>query len=284
MGQRGGFAEGDGQYLVTGSKRPTEEDRTGPGGETVRRIERFTEVPMLVLAIVYIPVFIVDYMPDVSASVRREADIVQWVVVAAFAAELLVKIAVADQRLRYLRARWPEILIVALPFLRPLRPLMVVPLLARAILGAERVLGNYRVLYVLVVGTLTVLTGAGVVLLFEDRAGGPIQSFGDAFWWAITTITTVGYGDTYPVTAGGRLVAALVMLVGIALFGVLTATVAAYFVERDEEDQERADKIDLVLQKLAEREQRDEKVDRLLDRLEHLERRMEQRGDGTGEK
>jgi voltage-gated potassium channel len=252
-------------------------DEAGPGGRAVEKIERFTEVPMLFLALAYIPVFVVEYVPDVSAGVRRGADLVQWAIVAAFAVELVVKVAVADRRLRYLRSRWPEVLIVVLPFLRPLRVLLVLPFLVRALRGLERVLGTYRAAYVLVLGLLTAFTGSGLVLLLEGGSGGTINGFGDALWWAITTITTVGYGDTYPVTAAGRVVAALVMLVGIVLFGVLTAGVAAYFVERVEEEEEREqdDKIDLVLKRLDEQEERDKKVDLLLEKLEELERRME---------
>ncbi len=200
-------------------------------------------------------------------------------IIAVFAAELAVKVTLADRRLEYLRSRWLDVVIVLLPFLRPLRVLFFLPFLMRAIVGVERILGPYRVAYVLVVGVLTVLTGAGLVQLFEDRAGGPIQSFGDALWWAITTITTVGYGDTYPVTAGGKVVAASLMLIGIALFGVLTAGVAAYFVERaeEEEEQQQADKIDRILKMLDEQEVRDKKVDRLLEKLEELESRIRER-------
>ena len=230
-------------------------DQNGPGGKTVEKIERFTEVPMLILAVLYIPVFIVEYLPDVPPVVRRDTDVLQWAIVAAFAAVLAVKVAVAERRLEYLRSRWLEVLIVALPFLRPLRLLLVLPFLMRAIVGLRRVLGPYRGIYVLLSGLLTILTGAGLVLLFErGAASSPIGTFWDALWWAITTITTVGYGDTYPVTPSGRIVAALVMLVGIALFGVLTAGVAAYFVERSEEEEEKkwADKIDLILERLDE--------------------------------
>jgi voltage-gated potassium channel len=56
------------------------------------------------------------------------------------------------------------------------------------------------------------------------------KTFPDALWWAATTVTTVGYGDRYPVTAVGRLVATGLMVVGIALLGVITASVAAWFV------------------------------------------------------
>ncbi len=74
--------------------------------------------------------------------------------------------------------------------------------------------------------------GAWLVLLFEVHAAGSnIHNYGNALWWAIVTVTTVGYGDRYPLTPGGRIVATVLMLVGIGLIGVLTATVASVFVQ-----------------------------------------------------
>jgi voltage-gated potassium channel len=63
-----------------------------------------------------------------------------------------------------------------------------------------------------------------------------IKSFGDGFWWAITTVTTVGYGDRFPISTEGRFIAFFLMLLGISLLGVLTATVAAWFVRMSQED------------------------------------------------
>ncbi len=75
--------------------------------------------------------------------------------------------------------------------------------------------------------TLLVTVGALAVLDAErDAKGANITSFGDALWWAVTTITTVGYGDTYPVTFEGRIIATTTMLLGIALIGVVTAGIA----------------------------------------------------------
>jgi voltage-gated potassium channel len=70
--------------------------------------------------------------------------------------------------------------------------------------------------------------------LAERGGDGSIQTFADALWWAAATITTVGYGDVYPRTAAGRGVAVVLMLIGISLFGLLTARVAAFFVETDD--------------------------------------------------
>jgi voltage-gated potassium channel len=78
----------------------------------------------------------------------------------------------------------------------------------------------------------TLFLGAWLVLLFEENAkGSNIHTYPDALWWAIVTVTTVGYGDRYPVSAGGRAVAVVLMLVGIGLIGVLTATVASVFIK-----------------------------------------------------
>jgi voltage-gated potassium channel len=65
----------------------------------------------------------------------------------------------------------------------------------------------------------------------RDAPDASITSFGEALWWTITTISTVGYGDRYPVTFEGRLIAASLMVAGIALLGVVTASIAAWFVE-----------------------------------------------------
>lgn len=90
-------------------------------------------------------------------------------------------------------------------------------------------------------------------LAFERHiAGSTIHNYPEALWWAIVTVTTVGYGDTYPVTAAGRGVAVVLMLVGIGLIGVLTATIASFFVQEnaDEEKHEliaRLDRIEAML-------------------------------------
>ena len=73
------------------------------------------------------------------------------------------------------------------------------------------------------------------VLHFESRAKGNIVTAGDAVWWAITTITTVGYGDRYPTTIEGRTVAVLLMMGGVGLFGTFSGLLASWFVGKDDE-------------------------------------------------
>lgn len=88
-------------------------------------------------------------------------------------------------------------------------------------------------MYVGSAATTVIFCAALAVLDAERRrAGANITNFGDALWWAVTTVTTVGYGDRYPVSAEGRLVAVGLMLTGIALIGVVTATVASWLIDR----------------------------------------------------
>lgn len=89
-----------------------------------------------------------------------------------------------------------------------------------------------------VVSIILVIFGAIAMLQLEKGvAGSNIQSASDALWWAFVTITTVGYGDFYPVTYEGRIIAAILMTAGVGLFGTFTGFVASWFLEDDEEDQ-----------------------------------------------
>jgi voltage-gated potassium channel len=97
-------------------------------------------------------------------------------------------------------------------------------------------------------GRIAVYTASGISLMiyaaslaiFETeryRSGATITSFGKAVWWSITTVTTVGYGDFYPVTNTGRVIAVLLMIGGISLVGVVTASLATWIIQRVSESE-----------------------------------------------
>lgn len=92
-------------------------------------------------------------------------------------------------------------------------------------------------LWVSLATAVILLAGAALVVRAEQGApGANITSFPRAVWWAVETATTVGYGDLYPVTAWGRVIAAVVILAGITTFGMITAAIATWFVGRAEQD------------------------------------------------
>ena len=162
-------------------RRPSREEA---GGQLVARIERVAEVPMLMLALSFLAAFVVGYLPEVSPQLREDARFVQDVIIAIFGADFIVRVALAERRFEYLRSRWLDILIIVVPFFRPLRLVMFLPMLMRVIGGLQRVMGPFRAAYVRVVGLITVFSSAGLMLVFEENHEGPIQTFGDALWRA----------------------------------------------------------------------------------------------------
>ncbi len=94
-----------------------------------------------------------------------------------------------------------------------------------------------------VAGSAIAAVGLGAIAILDaerDVPGANITTSGDALWWAATTVTTVGYGDVYPVSTSGRLVAVALMLVGIAVVGAVTASVATWMVLQVQDSAEKA--------------------------------------------
>ena len=125
---------------------------------------------------------------------------------------------------------------VVIPFFRPLRLLRIFLFGSRAWVGIRRLV---HVDFLLVYGIGLVIIAATIVASVEGGENASIQSFPDALWWAVVTITTVGYGDMVPVTAAGRAVAFILMFGGIAFFSGVTANLASYLV-RGEDSHKKA--------------------------------------------
>jgi voltage-gated potassium channel len=215
-------------------------------GEAFERFADAVDGPMLVLALLMVPVLLLPLVVDLSPAQDQVLEAVGWMIWAAFAAEYAIKLYLAPDRWRFVRRNIPDLLIVVLPFLRPLRLvrsvrlvrlLRAARLLAFVVEGLEEVRSIMRrrgLNYVLLIMLALLVVAAALVFQFErDQPAATIHSFPDALWWAVTTITTVGYGDKFPTSAAGRGVAVVLMIAGIALFGVITASIAAYFVEKD---------------------------------------------------
>jgi len=208
---------------------------SGGRHDLVDRIEQVTKYPMAVLGLAWLALAIVVLSTDVDSSASTllvGSFFALWVIMLV---EYLVRLVVTPDRPGYVRRRWVEPATVLLP---PLQGWHVVGiekvslLLHEGELRVEAVLKHHSLFRVLIAAVVTLFLGAWLVLLFEEKAkGSNIHNYPDALWWAIVTVTTVGYGDRYPVTEGGRVVAAILMLVGIGLIGVLTATVASVFIK-----------------------------------------------------
>jgi voltage-gated potassium channel len=213
-----------------------------------------------------------DFSPRVDDALKI-ARIAIWIV---FGLDLLIRIVIAKSSLRFILKHPLDVLAVVIPPLRPLKILTVFTTGTRMVTRAGLVKSGQAVV---ASAALLIWVGAVAEFNYEHKAAGAvITQFRDALWWAVTTITTVGYGDFYPVTLGGRIVAAGLMFSGIALLGVVTASVAAWFVRLTSVESE--DKALAVERRQATDEHRiaarmdslEAKIDRLLEREEGPQR------------
>lgn len=202
-----------------------------------RRLQRWearTSTPLLLLAVLFLFLLTLPtvdrHLPRTARDVLRVADVLVWL---AFTVDYVVRLRLASQRRRFVLGHLPDLAMIALPALRPLRILRLVSLThsmarrsaGRLLVDTSRAVGASAVLIVY-------LGAVGVLDSERNAHGANITTFGDALWWASTTITTVGYGDRYPVTTQGRIIAVGLMIVGIGLLGLLTAGFAAWFVRQ----------------------------------------------------
>ncbi|WP_052423190.1 potassium channel family protein [Nonomuraea candida] len=204
-------------------------------------------------------------LPQLDDGTVAWCERVQAAAWATFAADYLIRVWLAEQRRHFVVTHLPSLLVVLLPLLRPLavlRSLLLLTVLMRRVTLPLRM----RVtVYVSGWAVFLALVGGIAVLDAERRSPDPtILTLSDALWWSLTTMTTVGYGDLYPTTLEGRLIAATLMLSGIALLGVVTASIAAWFVERFQqtsaaETRSQAD-LQLVLTELHELRARLEEI------------------------
>jgi len=206
---------------------------------------------MVVLAVLWLPVLVVPLATKLHGSVALAFAAIDYFVWAAFGVEYAVKLWLAVDRRAFIRHHLLDLAVVAVPILRPLRLAAlfrvvrlgrVVLVLAGSLKRARAVLAHHGLQFVLLAVATMVFAGAGLEVFFERHSNGAsaIHSFGNALWWAVVTVTTVGYGDKVPVTGAGRWVAAALMFTGIGLVGALTATIASFFVQ-EQHSQELAE-------------------------------------------
>lgn len=220
------------------------------------QVEHRFEGVVIAATLLLIPTFVIEN--EASSSAWKDAAFaVNWLIWLVFAAELAFILVVAPRKNAALRAHWLDavIVIVTVPlfgrFLSSLRLIRLARLLRLLRLGAiltrllqrERALSSGAAFRFAALLTLLVVVIAGTVEALVDTKDFP--STWDGVWWAVVTVTTVGYGDIYPKTTDGRIVAMFVMLFGIGFLSVLTATIASHFVKS-----ERGEETDAILEAL----------------------------------
>lgn len=225
-------------------------------------------------------VFLIVYSWRVITNARGDYAFIADILIAAawglFIVDYLVKLGSAVGRWHWFRSHLGDLLIVVLPVLSLVR-------LARGITeGFEHRLSRAGALrtqilsYGLTAAAILIYLAALLALDIErDAPGSTIVNFGDALWWACVTATTTGYGDIIPVTPIGRMIAVALMFGGVAIAGVITATLASWVFERGAPTHEDSPSASPAqLQDLSDR------LDALLARIEHANRAGEARASG----
>ncbi|MFG1622895.1 potassium channel family protein [Kribbella sp. NPDC049227] len=188
-------------------------------------------------ALAFLAVYAVPILhPDLSATWIRACEVASWVIWGMFGVDYFIRLSLAEDRRRFARRNVIDVLVIVLPLLRPMRLVRLLPVLARMQHAGMSLRG--RATTYVVAGAVLLGFVASLAVLDAER-GSPeanITTFGDALWWAATTVTTVGYGDHFPTTGEGRIVGVVLMLGGIALVGTITAALASWFVEEQRKE------------------------------------------------
>jgi voltage-gated potassium channel len=203
----------------------------------LQRFEQRTEWPLAAVAVAFLGLYSVQVLMQPRGQAARAVELALSGLYLVFVIDYLARLYLASPRGKWFFKHLLDLALVVLPFMRPLRLLslaVVIDVLQRAV--GHTIRG--KVILYTVCGAL-VLVYAGSLAILEAERGHPgtkIAGFGDAVWWAITTVTTVGYGDLSPVTTMGRVVAVTLMIGGVTLVGTVTATLASWIVQRVAEE------------------------------------------------
>lgn len=205
-----------------------------------RRWESATEWPLTISAVAFLAAYAWPILDSGLASPWSTLClVVTWGTWALFALDYLVRLALAEDRAHFLRRNLVDLTVIVLPLVRPLRLLRLLTALNAPNRRAGGSLRGRVAVYVVGSTILVLFVAALAVLDAErDKPGANIVNFPDALWWSITTVSTVGYGDRFPVSGAGRLIAAGLMVAGIALLGVVTASLASWLISKVREVQE----------------------------------------------
>jgi voltage-gated potassium channel len=219
--------------MTSGRGLPTGSEPTTGATSRSERIAGWFDVPLLVAALLAIPVIVVQES-NFGPPWEGVAVVLDWVIWGAFALQLVVMLAIVPDRRRWLTNHPLEVLIVLLtpPFLpATLKVARVLPVVRAVwvLVLAHRVRGLFSLQGLRYVALLAFAVVVGGGTLFAAVEPAQNLSTWDGLWWATETVTTVAYGDIYPQTTAGRIVATVVMTTGLGFVALLTGSFAQRF-------------------------------------------------------
>ena len=177
------------------------------------------------------------FIENLNDSTKNTLDAIQWTTWAIFALDFIYEFLKSPSKKVYFKTHLIDFIAVLLPFFRPLRLMRMVSfgsfVLQKIAIGKSAAI----TLKVAITALFLCYLGAVQITILErDVVGSNIKNFSDGLWWAVTTVATVGYGDKYPISNEGRFLAFMLIFTGVALVGVITASIAAWFVQLNESE------------------------------------------------
>lgn len=229
---------------------------TDPRQARAQRIQDRFEWPVVIAALLTVPLLVIQES-DLAAPWPQVATVLNWATWAIFLVEAVVMLAVVPNRRRWLLHHLIDVAVVVVtpPFapagwqsgrlFRLVRLLRLVRVFA-----LRRLLSLEGMRYAAMVAFATVIVGGVVFASVEESHG---VTTWDGVWWAVTTVTTVGYGEIHVESTAGRIIGITIMFVGIGFVALLTAFIADRFISAEVENEEKADLILAELQAIRAR-------------------------------
>lgn len=235
-----------------------------------QKVEKFFEVPVMISVLMLIPVLIIEYAEQSLDSVALFLNWGIWIV---FLLEYIILLYFAENKLEYIKTHKIELIIVLFSFpivpeglqstgflrfarlprlLNALRFFRLAALLGKFSSTVKSIF-NSKGLRFIVYATIGIVLFFGFLFYISEP---DVNSYSDGLWWALVTITTVGYGDITPLTNLGRIIASSLMIMGIGFIATITAAVSSYFIssfsDKEVTMNELGDKLDRLERELTE--------------------------------
>jgi voltage-gated potassium channel len=198
----------------------------------VQRWERRSTIPLAALALVYLGLYAFEVLGDEKIVQRFDLILISDLIWAIFIVDFVARLWMHDDKRLFIKRNVIELIGLILPFFRAFRMFRVVIAIGFLARAAQTLQSRINVYLGIVLPLLVFTCSLGVYDAEHDAPGANITNFGDAIWWAFVTVTTIGYGDYFPVTFEGRFIAVLLMLSGLALVSVITVSFASWFLDR----------------------------------------------------
>lgn len=247
-----------------------------PPPTLTRAQERYDDivmVPIYIAALAWLVGTLFRISPALRPVYGDTGTLITWYVTGVFAIDIVIRFFLDPDKRHFIQRKWLLIVCVIVPFLR----IYVVVSAIRGIRRDRNAITKMVFLYAMYGVLFVISIGATLVLSVEIDGDGTIHTFSNAVWWSLETVTTVGYGDYTPVTAAGRVTAAVIMFSGAAAVGALTAAVASRFIKNSNEPATQTTQAPQITP--APSDDLHQAIETLTAQIHELNRRLEREGE-----